>query len=737
MNLKNIFGSNKKQPQTEYFLAVEIHESLIKSVCWEVLDGEPEIVQLGSFEAWEDEESLINGVDASITEAVKNLGNQQPRRVILGLPESWFEGSSIHTTKKGLINHLLKALDLDAIGVVSTTQAITHYLKKKEGIPPTAILLEIFQSKIVVSVVKLGKVEASEEVGVSGDVARDVEEGLARMEFDRLPARFILTDGSSLEEEQQQLISYPWQEKLSFVHMPKVEVLPIDFSIKAIAMTGGTEAAEQLGVVIKEDIIEDSYDKEESNISIPKDDSTPSLETLGFAYEETTAPTEIKKQIEKTSEVTEKVIEKPSVNHLVIEDEEENSFDAKYAVPAEEIKKTINRPKIKLPTFSIPSFSLKSKLPLVLVFASFIIIIGGLSAFYFFLGSAAITVYISPQKLDKEINIAIAEAAQSGTPTLVASKKTVSGESQETIATTGEATVGDKAQGTITIANKTVALIALKAGSIIASDTGKSSYVLQEAVTVASKSADPLTFQETYGKATGVKVTATKIGAESNLNKDTTFTVDNYSKTIVYAVAESDFTGGTSKTVRAVSKADQEKLIAQATEKIKQQTQAEISNADEKAGTLPLSDLTFTKKTFNHSVGEEASEVTLDMAGSLDLLVYSKDDLFKMAQDQLKTQLPPGMILSQKDTNIRVDNPTKSTGNVYNAKAVISANLQPEFISDQWVSLIKGKNISKTKDILTRIAGYKSTTAKMSPPIPFLSANYLPLNNIDIQIITQ
>ena len=50
MNLKNIFGSNKKEPPAEYFLAVEIHESLIKSVCWELLDGEPQVIGQGSFE---------------------------------------------------------------------------------------------------------------------------------------------------------------------------------------------------------------------------------------------------------------------------------------------------------------------------------------------------------------------------------------------------------------------------------------------------------------------------------------------------------------------------------------------------------------------------------------------------------------------------------------------------------------------------------------------------------------
>ena len=735
MNLKNIFGSNKKQVQAEYFLAVEIHESLIKSVCWEVVDGEPSIVQLGSFEAWEDEESLINGVDASITESVKNLGTE-PRRVILGLPESWFEESSIHPTKKSLIKHLLESLALDAIGVVSTTQAITHYLKQTEGIPPTAILLEIFQTKVVVSVVKTGKVEQTEEVGVSGDIARDVEEGLARMELDRLPARFLLTDGTSLEDEQQQLVSYPWQEKLPFIHMPKVEVLPVDFSIKAIAMTGGTEAAESLGVVINEDVTKDALPKEESNISIPNNKTTPSLENLGFSYEETEAPTEIPQDSDQKLEI----------NHLVPQLQQEVDSKAEYAVSEEASTTLIHRSSLGIPKstkiisgfkFSFPRINFGAKLPLIIGFVLLLSTLIGITGVYFFLGKAQITVSITPQKINKELSIAIAEAQQGSTPTLISTKKSISGTALETISTTGEAIVGDKSSGSITIANKTVAPIVLKSGSIITTDNGKTSFVIQDAVTIASKSADPLTFQETYGKATGVKVTASKIGAESNLNKDTTFSVDNYSKTIVYAVAETDFTGGNSKTVKAVSKSDQEKLIALGTEKIKQQTQEQLSQTDPSTGALPLNDLTFTKKNFNHNVNEEASTVTLDMAGSVDLLVYSKEELFKLASSQLKEQLPIGMVLSQNGTDIQVNNPVKGSDGVYNAKVVISANLKPDFDSNQWASLIKGKTLSAAKDILSRINGYSSLNAKMSPPIPYLSANYLPLKNITIDIVTQ
>ncbi len=284
MNLVNLFGNKTKSPEPEYFLAVEIHESLIKTALWEIQNAQPEVVSVGSYESWTDEESLINGVDASLEQATKVIKGQ-PRRVIFGLPDSWMDGLKIHSTKTKLITHLIKELGLEPIGMVAINQAIAHYLKKREGMPPTSILLEIYTSKIAVSYIYLGEVKATEEVAKSGDLAHDVEEGLTRIELENYPARFILTNGGALEEESQQITAYPWQERLPFKHLPKVEVLPVDFSVKAVALTGGTEAVQYLGMEIKDD----QTAVEETNLLIPEE-SPATMEELGFSYEETSAP---------------------------------------------------------------------------------------------------------------------------------------------------------------------------------------------------------------------------------------------------------------------------------------------------------------------------------------------------------------------------------------------------------------------------------------------------------------
>lgn len=209
-----------------------------------------------------------------------------------------------------------------------------------------------------------------------------------------------------------------------------------------------------------------------------------------------------------------------------------------------------------------------------------------------------------------------------GPPTLVATKKSFTGTAQESVSTTGTATVGDKATGTITIGNKSTAPIVLKAGSIVTNDTGKYTYSLVEAVTIASASADSL--DTISGKATGVKIAATKIGAEYNLVKGTVFSVDNYSKSVAAAVSEADLAGGTSRAVNAVSKADQDKLLAAATEKIKAKVMADTQAESPGLKILPLSEVQFTKKQFDHNVSEEATTVGLVLEAPSNACIFPR-----------------------------------------------------------------------------------------------------------------
>jgi len=699
MNLVNLFGNKSKNSEPDYFLAIEIHESLIKTALWEVAEGIPSFVNIGSFESWADEDSLINGVDASLEQAVKVI-KSEPRKVIFGLPDSWIDDGKIHSSKTKLINRLVKELGLNPIGMVPINSAIAHYMKKLEGIPPTAILLEIYTTKVVVSIIEKGEITSSEEAARSDDLAQDVEEGLTVIGKEKLPTRFILTNGGVLEEEEQRITSHPWQERLPFQHMPKVEVLAIDFSIKAVALTGGTEAVAYLTGQIKVEPHEESLPQEKTNIYVPED--TPaSITELGFTYEESSAPVTIDKA------PPEPIQELPPEEPIIVK-----KTTPKFVISLPKV------PKIKL------SWLYLLALPILLV-PGFVL--------YLFTGQATILIAFNPQKISGQYTIAIAESSISGTPTLLVTKKTISGSAKDQIPTTGDATVGDKASGTITIANKSIAPIILKSGATIVSENGKYTFAIAEAVTVASKSADPLTFQETYGKAIGVKVDATKIGADYNLSKNSTFSVDNYSRNVAYAVADADFSGGTSRAVRAVSKTDQDKLQKSASDKIKLQIEGSIQAQTSGFRSLALSDFVYTKKNFDKNIGEEATVLNLDLEGSVDTLVYSDDSLYQLILSQIVSKIPAGSEIFQGNTSINLETPVKKVGS-YEAKVNVETSLFPKIDAEKYANLIKGKPVNGIRPLFSTIQGFDHLTIRITPKIPVFT-NFLPLRNIKFELV--
>ena len=763
MNFTNLFSKKSNTPQAEYFLAVEIHESLIKTALWEVQDGQSSVVNVGTYELWADEDSLINGIDSSLEQAVKIISGQ-PNRVIFGLPDSWMEEDKIHPTKIKLVSRICKELGLEPIGAVTINRAVAHYLKKRDGVPPTAILLELYTTKISLSYIYLGEVKATEEVAKSGDIGSDVEEGLTRMDLPNYPARFILTNGSDLADESQQVTAHPWQDRLPFKHLPKVEPLPVDFSIKAIALIGGTEAVKFMGLPIKEEkeppsenhsvipaqvgihqddstssTIDDlsstiSSASDSDNLQVPEGD-IPNIEEHGFFYEEVEAPNQSALHTQIDPSIDEIFLDdqpSPSDNQGQMSDtsvtEDRVEIIQPTAVfPKSKPKFKITFPKIgKLPKLAFPKFKFSFG-PLLLIP---LLLIAGVAS-YFYFGKVIVSLYFNPQNLNQNLTVFVADTARSDKPTLVAITQKVSGSTKETTATTGTATVGEKATGLVTIANKTVAPLVIKKGTVLTTDNGKYSFSVDEEVTVASASSGLL--DVISGKATGVKVTATKIGPEYNLSAENTLTVDSYSRTVAIAITEKEFAGGTSRSVNAVSKADQDKLIAQATDKIKQLTDSQVTSATPGKKTIPLSELQLTKKVFDKNIGEESTTLSLDMEASLDTFVYTEQDLFTLVDNELKAKLPSGSILKPNSTNIKVESLQKKEGE-YQANVSITASLYPVLDEEKLKQVIKGKQIDKIRPFFDPIKGFTGAQVKITPPIPLLS-KYLPLKNIEFDLI--
>ena len=706
MVFNNLFTPKNKKPTAELFLAVEIHESMIKSAVWQVEDETPSITALGSYELWDSEDSLVNGVDASLSEAIRGLASE-PDRVIFGLPDSWLADNRIHPTKQKIIKRLINDLGLKAIGMVTITEAIVSHLKTQEGVPPTAILLEIYPSKVIVSLVNLGEIQAQEEVGRSDDLARDVEEGLARFDAEKLPARFILTNGSDLENEEQQIIGYPWTEKLPFIHIPKVQVLPIDFSIRAIALSGGTEAAKSIGVDVAPTETSEAVEATKSQTVI--ESVTTDLSSLGFSIEG---------GVEELFEIKQ--------TETVVGSEEPDNFEEESAQPKQNLISKLPKPsfpKIKLPQFKLPTFNL-GKLSFIIPLIILFIALAGVTAYYLFFGKVTVQLSLAPVRVSQVLDIAIGTTSKDNVLSLIATKKTVSAKATDSLSTTGEAVVGEKATGKVVIYNLSNQQFSLKVGTKLSS--GNLIFTLDSPVSISSTSGQISDTGTITLSNAAANVTASKIGAESNLEKGIPLTVDNYPKSIIQAKVDSALSGGTSRTVKAVSKSDQDKLLAQVEEKIKTSIDDQQKKDDPDTRFVQVGTIRYISKTFDKTVGQEATNLSLDLAGDMDVLVYSHSQLMKLIENKILSSSQPNLVIDSNQTQVSLTEPVAIDANTFGTKANVQAVLFPKVDENGITNVVKGKSVAGLKSILQTIPGYQSATVYINPNIPLLT-QLLPL----------
>ena len=123
----------------------------------------------------------------------------------------------------------------------------------------------------------------------------------------------------------------------------------------------------------------------------------------------------------------------------------------------------------------------------------------------------------------------------------------------KTKSTTGDKLVGDKATGSVQIANGNGNPIDLAAGTILTSSAGL------KFVTNAEASVSGQLIPGSPGTAT-LAVTAGDIGAQYNLAKGEVFKVGVFDKSQVAATSQADFSGGSSQQIAAVSADDQKSL---------------------------------------------------------------------------------------------------------------------------------------------------------------------------------
>lgn len=709
MNIKD-FLQKKDQDSQEFYWSLVVEEGWVQAGIWKIEEERVDMISVSPVARWETDEELVNASDSVLSAAIQKLPEDsvEPAKTVFALPSLWVKEGQIKEEYLRKIKEVCVKLSLDAVGFVVLSEAIAYLYKSEEGVPLNAIIIGVSESELEITVFKLGNPLGNFLVSRSVSVSDDLAEGLSRFaEGEMLPSRILLYNGKGgeLEDMRQSLIQVKWDavnEKIKFLHTPKIEVIDPQRKVQAASLAG---ASELNGAEIQVSKSPDERNENENLEFSAKADKiieeSINPKELGFVVGEDIGISETKEE----KETFKPGREYDEYAHEAKEDV--LSFFKKMPETFRSLARTLNKKKEPSRVY-IDSSSGKKKRILVLgILFSFPLLI---FSYWWFIPKADVTIYASPKKLEEKAIVFIETNSSFSAEGRILAGKIIETEveGEKTESTLGVRTVGDKARGTIKIQNGTSSEINLSSGTILLA--GDLKFVLGGGVSVSAA------LSPTTPGTVVSEVTAGDIGAEYNLAKDETLKVGSYSKADIDAVAVENFSGGSSRQVPAVLKEDQENLEKELKTELLDKAKSSLSQKILSTEFLvpELTKDSIKNKEFSAKIGEEASTLKLTMTLTVSAISVDKQNLTEVIRRLLKEKIPQGYIFRESQGKVSFQDLKEGSGKT-EASIVISARLLPEVDYAKVAKEISGMPFSKAEDYLNHVSGFTRAEIDISP----------------------
>lgn len=709
------------------------------------------------------DEALLDILDKTITSAESSLPEgYQTQKTIFGVKENWIEEGKIKKEYLGKLKKICDALGLTPIGFLVNHEAIAHLLQKLEGAPVSAILVELGTHELGLSILRGGKLLETKRVALSESVAQTIDKTLLHFtQYEILPSRIILFNGTHHEKISQELISHQWSKTIPFLHVPQIKMLPNSFASRSVlfgaATQMGFEVLDKFDMPTLPDDI--SIEKQPAHAflgeeKIAHEEKAPE-DTFGFVSEKDVAddaspiasehPTETNIHADSFEEVT------PEKEDAVIDNYNQEFFDSEheetetthhkkspFLVKATHFYHTAShKTKSFFKTLPLPGFL--SQFPLLrknkaLIFVPPILIGVLLLLFlgYTFLLKATVVIQIDPKTIEKTQDITFSTKQATDPTSNIIAAETVSVTEQGSAQTsaTGKKEIGEKAKGTVTILSSLPKSQNISAGTTITSANGLA-FTLDKDISLASSSG----VSDIKSASSGVS--AKEIGKEYNLPSGTTFSVTGFDKSSIQGKNDNAFSGGSKTEITVVSKAD----IAKITDTVPKQLEAKAKGdlegkLDSGKALLPiLLGTTIDKKTFDKDVGDEATSVSVEATVSYAGAAYTKKEVDLYAFTVLSNEngeLAP----SKESVSYTISDISGKSGDI-TAQIAIKGYLLPKIEKVDVAEKIAGKSFEEALQILKQMPQVKSAQMNLHPGLPFFPS-LLPRvpQNITIEVAT-
>ncbi len=739
-NLKSALPFAKKEEVLEYFFALNIANESLTAALWVIEGKELKILETASKD-YSSLDDLSSATDKLLDDV---LGDREiePQKILFGVPSFWLQDENIKDEYLKTLRKLVKELELTPMAYVETAHALTHFLEKQEGVPPTAILVGFEEHHLIVTVVRAGKIDGVKVVTRGDNSGADIEKVLLTFtQVETLPSKIFIYGAQT--DLKSQLLSFAWMSKLSFLHFPKIDSLQDEIVIKSICLAGATEVEGNISYtesplkqVTKQrtalSVRSESEDREERADKDKEADEEQSAKllpqekvnesdkdadnNLGFVVGDVSTEPEDGKvseaQLTDGNMLTteEEFAISPESNLAEIEDFEhelpaptpKEIEKISYKSLIAEVFRSIPKPKhFKSPKY-LGIFAMVLAIPLLIFLA------------YLFVLKAEVKVFVEPRVLENEAQVtadpnqkSVDEQAKIIPGQIVNVEVSGSGKSQAT----GTKQVGDPAKGTVKIINNSLDAQSFSKGAAISANNMK--FTLDSTVNIASTSAIA-----TSKSTATVTVTATSVGADGNLPTGSQFTGLSSQ---VAVVAEGNFSGGNSKDVKVVSGDDQQKLLASVASGLRKQAQQKLQDQlpQKKILTESLNE-EIVKKSFSKNINDQSSEFSLNLTARYKGTAFDDQDLRSIVSTLVTTRVPDGfqLDLSNTETQADVSKLDKSGKLIFLAR--FKAKLLPKIDANEVASVIKGKTINQALDTIKGMENVLGAEIKISPSLPKL-----------------
>lgn len=683
MGLPSLFLNT--QPAEKLYLTIVLTESYVQSSYWQFHDQQIVIKDRSDRHPYIDDQDCIKQIDASLQELGKE--SESANEVVFGLEPSWVTQTGVSDQRKPLLKKITQDLSLKAVGFVVIGEAVFQHLLKQQPFL-TSLLLEIQKEELRVSLVKQGKLLASEKVGRSGDTAADLAEGLARFgkaapALAQLPSKIIMFSYQLTEDElaneEQTILHHDWMSQQTFVQPPLIEILAAQAVLDAVVLEGGAAVGQSIGIAAVTATAEAQPEE-------------PAAMASSFGVP------------------------------IATESMTSNVVPAELAVPTLETALPSSLPNMPsdepppddddLPT-KPARFAWLSKLtpyhlkhhPMILagLLGGLLVVVISIYAFLRFTATATLAVQLRTEPVSREVSLILDPAATAPSETILpVNRVTREIEGGLTLPTTGVKLVGDQAKGKVTLFNKTTSPKTFDAGTVLRS--GQLEFTLDQEVTVASASVTTSGSSETktFGQS-DVNITARAIGTESNVAKDTQFRVESFDESTYAATSTDALTGGSSREVRVASEADRAKLLEELRADLLETAEQEFKR-DTSNGTrlVPSGRITIQQSTYSAQVGAEVDTLTLNATAVVEAYSYENEQLRPLAEQLLQNEIPSGYVLVTDSIQILSDAQleTASASSLVRLEANLSSLAKPDLDAESFKSEVAGVSLSQLPSLL-------------------------------------